>query len=376
MDFRKKETAVEELSNFTGVTMLSEKKRPLEKKMDSLDNFNALDDDDQNWTVVQKKTRGEKLTKQFRPCKSQSGKKLKVTRSHSLDDAMLSGNDGLCSSNQKNPQKKFIPPLIPESWYSQCSAKQHSNEPPTFVSKPDEVPENSSFTAKVETPKIEDTVTPPIFEDNSDTLNTAKHPSIVPSSQEPTCNQVIPAKRVTAIESSQRLTSTTKTTTTTETFFSGKINISSAHSAYQTPFNSNTSVDSMPSTLDSLTEQFGLGQKGATLSDGTEGCFSYPLFDPAVIDLSCFQTHAQPLGQSISPPGLRTNPLVFTGGPLFGSSQSNLPPKNLTKPSSMAVKAKAKKSLASFDILMDKLSEKFPSKTRYFYLARLILYSN
>ena len=362
---RKKDTTVKELTNSTGVTLSSEKKRPLEKKMDSLDNFNALDDDDdQNWTVVQKKTRGEKLTRRFLPCKSQSGKKLKVTRSHSLDDAMLGGNDGLCSSNQKKPQKRFIPPLMPESWYSQCSAKQHSNAPPNFLSKPDDVPQNSSFTAKVEAPKIEDTVTPPTFEVNSDTLNTTKHPPIVPSAQEPTCNQVIPTKRVTAIESSQRLTSTTKTTTTTETFFSEKINISSPDSAYQTPSNSNTSADSKSSALDSLTEQFGLGPKGATLSDGTEGCFSYPLFDPAVIDLSCFQTHTQPFGQSIPPFGLRTNPLGFTGGLLFGSSQSNLQPKDLTKPSSKTEKAKAKKNLASFDILMDKLSEKFPSKTR------------
>ena len=215
--------------------MLSEKERHSEKKMDSLDNISYLDDDDydQNWTVVQRKTKGEKLTKPLLSGKSQSRKKVKAKRSHSFDDAMLSGNNDFCSTD----------PHLP-------------------------------------------------------------HAS---SNQEPPCDQVKPVKHVTSVESSESISSTKTTTTTTETF----------------------------------------------------------------IDLSFFQTQTQPFGQIFPASGMKNNPPGFTVGSIFESSHPNLLLNNLNKPATKPEKDEPKQSLASFDILMNHLSEKFPSKTRYYYFKEM-----
>ena len=361
MNFREKEAAtVKELNNFTPAVMSSEMKRPLDKKMDSLDSIN--DDDDENWTVVQKKTKAAKSTKPLQSHRSESSdKKVKVKRSQSLDDAVLTLSNSFCLGDKKYPQKEPIPPLMTVNLDSQCSGNQRSNVAPKFGSKSEEVALERSINAEVpscvaaEFGKPHCTVAPATFKVNSDSLNTARHlPTALPV-KEPT-NEVKPAKQVTtSIESSQSFTSTTKTTT--KTFISEKTNIPSAVSMHQTPSIPNTSVDSVLTKLDSLTEQLGLGQQGATLSNGTQGCIAHPLFDPAVIDMSMFQTHTQPFGQNISPPGLKTNPPSFTCGPVLGSSHPNLRSKDHTKPCT-------KQKLASFDILMNQLTQKFPSKTR------------
>lgn len=369
MNFREKETRVKEV-NHSAATMSSEKNTSLEKKMDSLDNINALDgDDDQNWTVVQKKTKGAKSASH--PYKSQSSdKKVKVKRSQSLDDTILGINNGFCSADKKYPQAQkketVIPPLMPESWKSEYSDSQHSNVHSGLPSKPQkvaqkssvnaEVPQKSSIsiTAEVETPESHDTVTPTTSEVNSNSLNTARHFSSVPPVKEPT-KQVKSSKQVTtSIESSQSFTSTTKTTTTTETFISEKTNIPSDNSIHQAPYNPNTSVDSVLTKLD----------VGSTLSNGTKACFTHPLFDPAVIDMSILQTHTQPFGQNIPAPGLKTNPPSFTCGPISGLSHLISRSKDHTKISTRQEKDKAKKNVSSFDILMNQLTEKFPSRTR------------
>lgn len=369
MNFREKETRVKEV-NHSAATMSSEKNTSLEKKMDSLDNINALDgDDDQNWTVVQKKTKGAKSTSH--PYKSQSSdKKVKVKRSQSLDDTILGINNGFCSADKKYPQAQkketVIPPLMPESWKSEYSDSQHSNVHSGLPSKPQkvaqkssvnaEVPQKSSIsiTAEVETPESHDTVTPSTSEVNSNSLNTARHFSSVPPVKE-TTKQVKPSKQVTtSIESSQSFTSTTKTTTTTETFISEKTNIPSDNSIHQAPYNPNTSVDSVLTKLD----------VGSTLSNGTKACFTHPLFDPAVIDMSILQTYTQPFGQNIPAPGLKTNPPSFTCGPISGLSHLISRSKDHTKISTRQEKDKAKKNVSSFDILMNQLTEKFPSRTR------------
>lgn len=322
MDFREKEPAA-----------VSSK-----KKMDSLDCIVAVDDDDSNWTVVQRKTKGAKLS---HSCKSQNdGKKVKAKRSQSLDDALLDLYNGLPSADKKNERReKTTQPLMPNCQDSHAHACTSN---PLNVAKRSsvnaDVPRNN-VTAEREASEIHDMVTPTKVD-------------VIALTQEQPMKQVKPLGQVTTgSQTSPSSISTTNTTTTTETLF----DLSSVNPVQQTPFNtpfSNTK-------LDSLIDQF--GQHSSILSNGQEDCFSHTLFDPAIIDMSILQTFTQPFGQNILPPVLKT---TYPGICPSVSVPSHLDPKDHTKLGSKQEKDKTKKDLTSFEILMNELAEKFPSKTR------------
>ena len=269
--------------------------------MDSLDCIAAVDNEESNWTVVRRK--GAKIATS---CESQNhGKKVKSKRSQSLDDALSDVYNSFPSGDKKNEQTEEKAIL---------SLMQEEKSPVRADISP-----NSSITADPKAAQIHDTITPSKVDSAS--------------AQEQPMKRVKPVEQtVTGIETSPTI-STTNPTTNPEILTFSK------------------------TKLDPLVDQF--GQHGSTLSNGQEDVFSPALLDPAIIDMSFLQTFTQPFGQCIPPPGLKTTfPGVFP--PI--TVPSHLDSNDHTKLGSK--QDKTKKNLTSFEVLMNKLEEKFPTKTR------------
>ena len=270
--------------------------------MDSLDCIAAVDNEESNWTVVRRK--GAKITTS---CESQNhGKKVKSKRSQSLDDALSDVYNSFPSGDKKNEQReeKAILSLMQEE-----KSPVHADIPP-----------NSSITADPKASQIHDTITP------------TKVDAASPAQEQP-LKRVKPVEQVVTGSEKSPTISTTNPTATPETLTF-----------------SNTK-------LDPLVDQF--GQHSSILSNGQEDVFSPALLDPAIIDMSFLQTFTQPFGQCIPPPGLKTTcPGVFP--PI--TVPSHLDSNDHTKLGSK--QDKTKKNLTSFEVLMNDLEEKFPTKTR------------
>ena len=312
--------------------------------MDSLDCIVAVDDDDSNWTVVQRKTKGAKLS---HSCKFQNdGKKVKAKRSQSLDDALLDLYNGLPFSDKKNEQreKKTALPLMPggqDSHADSCASSPLNKAKRSSVNA--DVPRNNSVTAEHEAFEICDAVTP------------TKVDVVAPAQDQP-MKLVKPAGQViiTSSQTSPSSISTTNTTTGTETF----IDLSFVNPLQQTLFDTGTTQFFSNTEFDSLMDQFGLP---TSTSNGQEDCFSHTLFDPAIIDMSVLQKFTQPFGQSVIPPVINT---TYPGMCPPLSVLSHVDSRDHTKLGSKPEKDKTKKDFTSFEILMNELAGKFPEKTR------------
>lgn len=323
-------------SSYQSVDIPSEKRMPSDNKMDCLDTiiFQPEDDDDENWTVVQKKSKGSKSTWASDLSKIQSTyRKVRAKESQGRDDGLMDvENSSFADRKYLLKEENITPPLMSDGCHSEFPTSLPKHAPPKFDPKPSdaaqkhpisaEVPLKSAVVTVTEVPKINDTV----------------------------------------IKSSQSITSTTKTTTTTETIITEKISISSDNAVLQTPDDRTPSVGHLfASNLDKLTEQHNLEPASSALVNAGEGSFSFPFFDPAIIDMSFLHPfgHNIPAAASATPSSFLSQ--LYTPGSLHDSG-SRL--KDNMSHNAKQEKSKTTRTLSSFDILMSRLTEKFPSKTR------------
>ena len=323
--------------------------------MDRLDMIDILDDGNDNWTVVQRKSKASKSTKMSQPCKAP--KKMPAKRSQSFDDTLLGSRNGFLSGDRicSQKEKKTIPPLMGDDCHQLKIHSDLNSNTQNFGLGSEEL--------------RKDSITANLDAEGLDAVDLTK-----PSTKQGKPNELL---TTTNVESSQGINSATKTATIKEPFMSEESTISSnsSHQALSTingaTFDPKMSTDSLISKMDPLTEQLDLGQQNIALPNGIEKCFSQPMFDPTFIDMPLLQTLLQPLGQSIPAPVLKTNPLSFASGALPGSRHltshqisPHLTSRLKDQNKSSKKQEKEKQDLSSFDVLMNRLTERFPSKTR------------